>query len=109
MKYEAEVGRRRILGGIAILGLGATASGCTIRQDAAEAEATESDSGSQYIFGYGSLIQKESRKETWTKADKAFPVSVKGITRGWYDRVDTVSWGPTYWGPSRIGLRPATE
>lgn len=23
---------------------------------------------------------------------------MKGITRGWYDRVDTVSWGPTYLG-----------
>ncbi|WP_133305565.1 gamma-glutamylcyclotransferase family protein [Streptomyces sp. AcE210] len=98
MKNEAEMGRRRILEGIAILGLGAAATGCTVPQGPAEAETRESDSSSQYIFGYGSLIQKESREETWPKVGKAFPVSVKGITRGWYDRVDTVSWGPTYLG-----------
>lgn len=98
MKCEAEVGRRKILGGIAILGLGAAATGCTIGQGSAEAGARESDPGSQYVFGYGSLIQRESRQETWPKAGKSFPVSVQGITRGWYDRVDTASWGPTYLG-----------
>ncbi|MER5895506.1 hypothetical protein [Streptomyces sp. NPDC001876] len=25
-------------------------------------------------------------------------MAVRGISRGWYDRVDTVSWGPTYLG-----------
>ncbi|MFG2891225.1 gamma-glutamylcyclotransferase family protein [Streptomyces sp. NPDC048248] len=101
MECSAEVGRRKALGGIgglAILGLGVTAMGCTSRQRSAEAEARESDSSSQYVFGYGSLIQRESREETWPKAGRAFPVSVNGITRGWYDRVDTVSWGPTYLG-----------
>ncbi|MEU9111057.1 gamma-glutamylcyclotransferase family protein [Streptomyces sp. NPDC048483] len=98
MKCEAEVGRRKILEGIAIMGLGVAATGCTSGQVSTKAEARESDSSSQYIFGYGSLIQKESREETWSKAGKSFPVSVQGITRGWYDRVDTVSWGPTYLG-----------
>ncbi|WP_189187267.1 gamma-glutamylcyclotransferase family protein [Streptomyces albiflavescens] len=98
MKCEAEVGRRKILRGIAVLGLGATATGCTSRQGSAKAEERESDSSSQYVFGYASLIQKESREETWPKAGKSVPVSVRGITRGWYDRVDTVSWGPTYLG-----------
>lgn len=67
MEFSAEVGRRKILGGIgglAILGLGVTATGCTSRQRSAEVEAGESDSSSQYVFGYGSLIQGESREET---------------------------------------------
>lgn len=98
MKCEDEVGRRTTLRGIAALGLGMAAAGCTRRQGSAEAEARESNSSTQYIFGYGSLIQKESRERTWPKAGKSFPVSVRGITRGWYDRVDTVSWGPTYLG-----------
>ncbi|MFJ9418025.1 gamma-glutamylcyclotransferase family protein [Streptomyces sp. NPDC101227] len=98
MKYEAEVGRRKILKGMAVLGLGVAATGCTGGQVSEKAGVTESDAGSQYIFGYGSLIQRESREATWPKAGKSFPVSVQGITRGWYDRVDTVSWGPTYLG-----------
>ncbi|MEU0369565.1 gamma-glutamylcyclotransferase family protein [Streptomyces sp. NPDC006283] len=51
-----------------------------------------------YIFGYGSLIQRESRTTTWLKAEEAVPAVVRGISRGWYDRVDTASWGPTYVG-----------
>ncbi|WP_432177866.1 gamma-glutamylcyclotransferase family protein [Streptomyces sp. NBC_00063] len=93
-----DVGRRRMLGGIAVLGLGAAAPGCTSGQVSKKPGVKESDSSSQYIFGYGSLIQRESREETWPKAGKSFPVSVQGVTRGWYDRVDTVSWGPTYLG-----------
>lgn len=98
MKCVTEVGRRSVLGGIAVLGLGAAAPGCTTGQVSTKPGVMESDSGSHYIFGYGSLIQKESREETWPKAGKSFPVSVQGVTRGWYDRVDTVSWGPTYLG-----------
>ncbi|WP_432173028.1 gamma-glutamylcyclotransferase family protein [Streptomyces sp. Tue6028] len=54
--------------------------------------------GSDFIFGYGSLIQRASRTSTWAKAVEAAPVVVRGISRGWYDRVDTVSWSPTYLG-----------
>ncbi|MFB7756800.1 hypothetical protein ACFC18_45595 [Streptomyces sp. NPDC056121] len=52
---------------MADLGLGAAATGCTIRQGPGEAEDRESDPiripGGQYVFGYGSLIQKESRED----------------------------------------------
>lgn len=51
-----------------------------------------------YIFGYGSLIQRESRISTWPKAKEAAPAVVQGISRGWYDQVETASWGPTYLG-----------
>ncbi|WP_328887772.1 gamma-glutamylcyclotransferase family protein [Streptomyces sp. NBC_00316] len=54
--------------------------------------------GRNHIFGYGSLIQRESRTSTWPEAEKAAPAVVRGISRGWYDRMNTASWGPTYLG-----------
>lgn len=52
----------------------------------------------QYIFGYGSLIERESRMGTWPSAEFAFPVTVKGVARGWFDQTDVPSWSPTYLG-----------
>ncbi len=39
-----------------------------------------------YIFGYGSLIEDESRMRTTPSARNAFPVKVKGVRRGWWAR-----------------------
>lgn len=39
-----------------------------------------------YIFGYGSLIDDESRERTTAAARYAFPVVVKDIARGWWAR-----------------------
>jgi hypothetical protein len=52
----------------------------------------------KYIFGYGSLIQIESRTRTVPSAFAASPVIVKGITRGWYYQADSASLNPTYLG-----------
>jgi len=52
----------------------------------------------QYIFGYGSLIDRQSRMGTWPSAEFASPVVVKGIARGWFDQTDVPSWSPTYLG-----------
>jgi hypothetical protein len=52
----------------------------------------------QYIFGYGSLIERESRMRTWPSAEFASPAVVKGIARGWFDQTDVPSWSPTYLG-----------
>ena len=51
-----------------------------------------------YIFGYGSLVQIESRTRTVPSAFAAAPVIVKGITRGWYAQTGGVSLNPTYLG-----------
>jgi hypothetical protein len=51
-----------------------------------------------YIFGYGSLIERGSRMRTWSSAEFASPVVVKGIARGWFDQTDVPSWSPTYLG-----------
>lgn len=52
----------------------------------------------QYIFGYGSLIESQSRMRSWPPAADASPCVVKGIERGWFDRVETPGLGPTYLG-----------
>ena len=53
---------------------------------------------SQYIFGYGSLVQRESRMRSWASAEFASPVIVKGVARGWFDQTGGVSWNPTFLG-----------
>jgi hypothetical protein len=52
----------------------------------------------QYIFGYGSLVEAESRAMTSPGATYAWPAIVNGIKRGWFDRVDTPGYSPTYLG-----------
>jgi hypothetical protein len=52
----------------------------------------------QYVFGYGSLIERQSRMATWPSAEFAFPVIVKGVARGWFDQTEVPSWSPTYLG-----------
>ncbi|HUY75390.1 MAG TPA: gamma-glutamylcyclotransferase family protein [Ktedonobacterales bacterium] len=39
-----------------------------------------------YIFGYGSLIDRASRISTTPQAWAAYPVIVEGIARGWWSR-----------------------
>ena len=52
----------------------------------------------QYIFGYGSLVQRQSRMGTWARAEFASPVIVHGVSRGWFDQTGGTSWNPTYLG-----------
>jgi cation transport regulator ChaC len=52
----------------------------------------------RYIFGYGSLIERESRMATWPSAQFASPAIVKGVARGWFDQTEVSSWSPTYLG-----------
>jgi gamma-glutamylcyclotransferase (GGCT)/AIG2-like uncharacterized protein YtfP len=54
----------------------------------------------QYIVGYGSLMQDESRKRTSPQAGPAHPVEVAGFRRGWFARGDTVGFSTTYLGVS---------
>jgi hypothetical protein len=52
----------------------------------------------QYIFGYGSLVESQSRARTWASALYASPVIVKGIKRGWFDSTPASGLSPTYLG-----------
>jgi hypothetical protein len=52
----------------------------------------------QYIVGYGSLMQDESRKRTSPQAGPAHPVEVTGYARGWFARGDPLGFSTTYLG-----------
>lgn len=51
-----------------------------------------------YIFGYGSLIEKESRLRTTPKAKVVFPVKVNGFKRGWFARTGVEGLSTTFLG-----------
>jgi hypothetical protein len=52
----------------------------------------------QYVIGYGSLMQDESRKRTSPQAGPAHPVDVRGYRRGWFARGNPVGFSTTYLG-----------
>ena len=52
----------------------------------------------QYIIGYGSLMQDESRKRTSPHAGAAHPVEVAGFRRGWFAKGAPVGFSTTYLG-----------
>jgi len=51
-----------------------------------------------YIFGYGSLIEDESRQRTTPSARDAWPARVSGIRRGWWARGAKSGLTTTYLG-----------
>ena len=55
-------------------------------------------SNTQFIFGYGSLVETESRTRTVPAAKDASPVNVKGIHRGWFDQTPGNSLSTTFLG-----------
>ncbi|MGH7125309.1 MAG: gamma-glutamylcyclotransferase family protein, partial [Stellaceae bacterium] len=52
----------------------------------------------QYIVGYGSLMQDESRNRTSPQAGPAHPVEVRGYRRGWFSRPEAVGFSTTFLG-----------
>lgn len=68
---------------------GTAATACNAAADASQA---------QYIIGYGSLMQDDSRKRTAPKAGPAYPVVVKGYRRGWFAKGGSVGFDTTYLG-----------
>ena len=52
----------------------------------------------QYIVGYGSLMQDESRKRTSPQAGPAHPVEIVGFRRGWFAKGSPIGFSATYLG-----------
>src|SRR5215813_773481 len=52
----------------------------------------------QFIFGYGSLVETQSRTRTVPAAKDASPVNVLGIHRGWFDQTPGNSLSTTFLG-----------
>jgi len=55
----------------------------------------------QFIVGYGSLMEDESRKRTSPRAGPAHPVDLAGFERGWFERGSATGFSTTY-----LGVRP---
>lgn len=51
-----------------------------------------------YIFGYGSLIEQESRMRTTPSAKIALPVRVRGVKRGWFAQGSNIGFSTTFLG-----------
>jgi hypothetical protein len=68
---------------------------------AVECNAASDASRPQYIVGYGSLMQEDSRKRTSPHAGPAHPVDLKGYRRGWFSRPDIVGFSTTFLGAVR--------
>jgi hypothetical protein len=56
----------------------------------------------QFIVGYGSLMEDESRRRTSPHAGPAHPIEVAGYERGWFERGSAIGFSTTY-----LGVRPA--
>jgi hypothetical protein len=82
--------------------LSAILSGCTDLPKAditaGECNASPDPNRPQYIIGYGSLMQDESRGRTSPKAGPAHPIEIEGYRRGWFARPETVGFGFTVLG-----------
>ncbi|CAG9931378.1 gamma-glutamylcyclotransferase family protein [Candidatus Nitrotoga arctica] len=52
----------------------------------------------QYIIGYGSLMQDESRRRTTPNANISYPVKVNGYQRGWFTKGSGVGFSTTFLG-----------
>ncbi|MFT3704378.1 MAG: gamma-glutamylcyclotransferase family protein [Agriterribacter sp.] len=53
---------------------------------------------SNFIFGYGSLIDHESRLMSLPKAAEVIPVKANGLSRGWWARTKVNGFSTTYLG-----------
>lgn len=58
-----------------------------------------------YIFGYGSLIETESRTRTTPQAVAASPVIVQGVERGWWAHGSPVGYSSCFLG-ARMSSNP---
>ena len=52
----------------------------------------------QYIFGYGSLIYSHSRNRTTPGKEKVYPITIKGLARGWWALVPSIGPSTTFLG-----------
>jgi cation transport regulator ChaC len=100
MSDQYVLSRRKAIAlfGISAAGIAAEANPATAHARAGELDKVGGSARPQYIFGYGSLVQRQSRMGTSAGAEFASPVIVHGVSRGWFDQTGGPSWNPTYLG-----------
>ncbi len=52
----------------------------------------------QYVVGYGSLIQRDSKNKTYPNTGENLPVLVSGFKRGWFTKGGSIGFSTTYLG-----------
>jgi cation transport regulator ChaC len=100
MSDQYVLSRRKAIAllGISAAGVAVEANPVTSHARAGELDKVGGSARPQYIFGYGSLVQRQSRMGTAAGAEFAYPVIVRGVSRGWFDQTGGPSWNPTYLG-----------
>lgn len=68
------------------------------REPATECRASPDPARPQFVIGYGSLMQDDSRQRTSPNAGPAHPVELSGYERGWFERGSPVGFSTTYLG-----------
>jgi hypothetical protein len=58
----------------------------------------------QFVVGYGSLMEDDSRRRTSPRAGAAHPIEVTGYERGWFERGSAIGFSTTY-----LGVRPSAD
>lgn len=58
----------------------------------------ENGNQKQYIIGYGSLMEDESRQRTSPLASNAYPILIKGFRRGWFQKGIDLGTSTTFLG-----------
>jgi hypothetical protein len=91
MSDQYVLSRRKAIAlfGMSVAGIaaeGAQSNPAPAHAGSGELESVGGSARPQYIFGYGSLVQRQSRVETCPGAEFAFPVIVHGVSRGWSTR-----------------------
>lgn len=59
---------------------------------------TEDENKKQYIIGYGSLMEDDSRQRTSPLAANAYPIVIKGFRRGWFQKGSDLGTSTTFLG-----------
>ena len=100
MSIQNTLSRREVVSllGVMTASVAATASAQSAGAPSPEVIGSATSTRLHYVFGYGSLIERESRMGTWPSAEFASPVVVKSIARGWFDQADVPSLTATFLG-----------
>jgi hypothetical protein len=60
------------------------------------------DAGTNYLFGYGSLIDRASRMATTPRAFAAYPVIVADVARGWWSYGRPIGFSTCFLGAANL-------
>lgn len=87
-----------LAGSLAACSAQRVATGVVADRPAIECNVAPDATRPQYVIGYGSLMQDESRKRTSPQAGPAHPIELEGYRRGWFSRGSPIGFSTTFLG-----------